>query len=163
MIPIISQITLEGRFTIVFSFSVILFSSAQYRWERRRNKINDLRNELETVYGPLFTLSLAYCDELEGLSEPPTLSQKQTDVLNLIFETYPHVLVTSKLYDHWKEFRRNYTYARAQGKHGFDVDIQFISDIMNEYNEKVKSYRNLVGKESTESKHKLRKTTMDFK
>ena len=144
IIPIFSQISLEGRFTIVFSFSVILFSSAQYRSERTRNKIEDLRHELEKVYGPLFTLLHDFIEWVEAVGEP-TMTLELASILNNIFETYPHVL-SVELYADWKE---NFVtqYPRLEGRDYYMVDTQFVSDILNEYEEKVKSYRELVGKE----------------
>lgn len=161
IIPIFSQISLEGRFTIVISSSVILFSSAQYRSERKRNKIIDLRNELEKVYGPLFTLLQDYIEWVEAVGEP-TMSLGQASILNEKFQTYPHIIST-ELYYHWKEaiITQN---PRMEGRDYYMIDTQFVADILNEYEVKVNIYRKLVGKESHKRKqNKQRKTTMTYK
>lgn len=45
MIPILSEISLEGRFVILFSFSVAIFSSLQYKMNKSILKIEEQRNQ----------------------------------------------------------------------------------------------------------------------
>jgi len=108
-----------------------------------RNRIEDLRNELEKVYGPLFTLFKDFSEWVEAVDEP-TMSLKAASILNEIFSAYPHVLST-KLYDYWKENISLQT-PRLSGENEYYIPTQFVAEFFDEYEKKVKSYRNFLGK-----------------
>ncbi len=143
--PILSGIPIEGRIGIVFSSSIAVFSSVQYTLAKTRNKLEDLRYEFENVYGPLFTL-LSYYEEMLVADEKPSMNIKMGSRLNEIFRKYPHVF-SSKLYDYWKETINTQT-PLLNGENVYWVHSQFVGDFFEEYKEKVKSYRNLIGKKN---------------
>ena len=132
--------TAIGLFALLEGVSTAL----QLNDNRKRNKIIDLRNELENVYGPLFTLLSYYTEVLEAIGEPG-MTLNMGSELNEIFRKYPHVL-SSKLYDYWKENINTQT-PRITGENEYYVNTQFVADFFDEYEEKVTSYRKLVDKE----------------
>jgi len=159
IIPIFSQISLEGRFTIVFSLSVILFSSAQYRSERKRNKIIDLRNELEKAYGPLYSLFNPLFMESWGIYTAggegreitsTNIDKSGKEKLDFILSNYPFMF-KPEIYYYWREHLQHSARAKTEKNSIptlFAIDEEFIRMIYDEYNQRLEEYNNLLGKKS---------------
>ena len=158
-IPIFSQISLEGRFTLVFSLSVILFTSAQYRSERKRNKINDLRNELEKAYGPLYSLfnplfaeswSLFAGGEGREITSID-LDKSGKEKLDFILSNYPFMF-KPEIYHYWRKHLQDPVRTQTENKSIriiVCIEEEFIKMIYDEYNKRLEEYNNLLGKKST--------------
>lgn len=157
MIPILSEINLEGRIGILFSLSVILFSSAQYRSERKRNKIIDLRNELEKAYGPLYSLFNPLFMESWGIFSAErgrreitstNIDKSGKEKLDFILSNYPFMF-KPEIYYYWREHLQ--FSARAKNETNsipalFSIDEKFIYMIYNEYHQRLEEYNNLIGR-----------------
>lgn len=156
IIPLFSQISLEGRIGILFSFSVVLFSSVQYRSERKRNKIIDLRNELEKAYGPLYSLfnplfmeSWGIITEGEGIEITSIdLDETGKEKLDFILSNYPFMF-KPEIYHYWREHLQDPARARTENNSKriiFIIEKKFINMIYEEYHKRLEKYNNLLGR-----------------
>ena len=161
IIPILSEISLEGRFAILFSFSVVLFSSIQYRSERKRNKITDLRNELEKAYGPLYSLFNPLFVESwrlyaggEGREVTTTdIDKSGKEKLDFIFSNYPFMF-TPEIFHYWRKCLQNSASTKTENnsiRTLFAIEEKFIIMIYDEYYQRLEEYNNLLGKKSARS------------
>lgn len=153
IIPIFSQISLEGRFTIVISSSIILFTSAQYRSERKRNKLIDLRNELEKAYGPLYTIFNPYFWDSYGYTREGVsvqimginINKSEKEKLNLILSNYPFMF-KPEIFAYWREHLQYQHYGDDSDKRMYEIEYEFIKMIYDEYYQRLEEYNKLLGR-----------------
>ena len=158
IIPILSEISLEGRFAILFSFSVALFTSMQYILEKKRNRINDLRNELEKAYGPLYSLFNPYYLDAYGYdtTEGPVniininINKSEKEKLNFILSNYPFMF-KPEIFNYWREYLQYQAIPDDSDERMFSIDYEFIQMIQGEYHIRIEKYNNLLGKKSARS------------
>lgn len=73
---------------------------SQVRLARERNRIEDLRNELETAYGPLYTILNRRKSPIGR--ETMILLRQDKRFLDDIVATYPHMF-PAEIYDLWRK------------------------------------------------------------
>lgn len=157
IIPLFSQLSLEGRIGILFSFSVVLFSSVQYRSERNRNKIIDLRNELEKAYGPLYSLFNPLFMEFWGIFTAEeggreitstNIDKSGKEKLDFILFNYPFMF-KPEIYYYWREHLQHSARVKTEKNSIpilFAIDKEFIGMIYDEYNQRLEEYNKLLGR-----------------
>lgn len=130
----------------IFPFTVIgaISTWLQYAVTEKSNKIEDIRNELENVYGPLYTILYPYIDE-EDMTGEFNIDLINSQIINEKFSTYPHVF-SDKLYNYWK-IKIQSVYSSSWPDERIYASFYFAKIFCDEYEEKVKSYRKLLGKE----------------
>ena len=103
-----------------------------------RNRAEDLRNELEKAYGPLYAL-------LNSAELPITDDKKiritEVDKVELdeIMARFPFIF-PSGIYDLWREKVQPVQYHKG-------IPLEFRDKINKEYSERVKKYRDLLNRE----------------
>ncbi len=141
IMPILSEIPIEGRIGIIFSSSVAVFSSVQYTSAKNRNKIEDSRYVIEKVYGPLFAIISNFLNRHTSGGET-SMTIEEGLKFNKIFSTYPH-LISNNLFTHWYDEIRIQNLVEA-GLYYLDAD--FVADFLIEYAGKMINYQKLIGK-----------------
>lgn len=146
-----SLIEFNQKIVIFFSWAIFPFTVIgaistwlQYAFNEKKIKIEDLRHELENVYGPLFTVLHPYIDEKDMTGEVNT-DLINSELVNEKFSIYPYVF-SDKLYNHWKNNIQSMYFIAFEDER-IDVSLSFAKMFCDEYNEKVESYRKLIGKE----------------
>jgi hypothetical protein len=134
-----------ASFAAVEGFSTFKRASS----ESKRDQIEDARNELEKAYGPLYTI----------LNKPAKsensafwLDFEERRRINEIMATYPFMF-TSKIIELWQQKIRNHTSTlettdlkSAKYEVNLDVYLELRNLINEEYNRRVRSYRDLLEK-----------------
>jgi len=151
-IPPFSALELNQKINIFLSWAIVQFTIIgaistwlQYAVAEKRNKIDDSRFELETVYGPLFTFLSSYKKKVNDTDEP-LMNSSETSFLNNIFSTYPHI-ISNKLYNYWKEKIHNVDPDFiGHDTVYYHIPIEFVDEFIAEYEGKVNTYRKLLNK-----------------
>jgi hypothetical protein len=134
-----------ASFAAVEGFSTYKRASAEIKW----HKLEDAKNELEKAYGPLYTiLNKSMKSENSGF----WLDFEERGKIDRIIATYPFMF-PSNIIDLWQEKIRNLAikfepsdYKSGNYDAGFDVYLELKNLVNKEYVNKVKNYRNLLGK-----------------
>lgn len=149
-----TQVTLMfTAYIVLFAFIEAYSTLMQVVQTGKRNKIEDLRNELEKAYGPLYSL-LNQEDRIEPLPEPHGqdpddmrvhLIGTEKDTLDSIFGTYPFMF-EPELLSFWQDAIQN-PKGDISPQHGeYWIPVDFATMVSEEYDRRVKEYNSLIGK-----------------
>lgn len=155
-ISVLSDLTFMDKTTLLLTFALASFAAVEgfstfkrASSESKRDQIEDARNELEKAYGPLYTI----------LNKPAKsensafwLDFEERRRINEIMATYPFMF-TSKIIELWQQKIRNHTSTlettdlkSAKYEVNLDVYLELRNLINEEYNRRVRSYRDLLEK-----------------
>lgn len=134
-----------GEVNILLTITIAFFAGVQgyatytqVRLFKERNRIEDLRNELEKAYGPLYTLlsrDISVSDELKSM----WLIEECKRNLDEIVATYPFMF-PSEILDLWRK--------EIQPVSATDgIPLEFRDKINEGYDRKVKEYYRLLERE----------------
>ena len=154
----------SGWINILLTIDIAFFAGVQgystYTQKRlveQRYRIEDLRNELKTAYGPLYTIVNSY----EVSRDPKTkeniilLKSQDKKEMDRIFATYPFMF-EPRIYNLWREkiqslkWGSSLTIAVAGGPMTipqYHIPEDFRSKLNDVYDRKVKEYNKLLKKE----------------
>jgi len=116
----------------------------------KRNRIEDLRNELEKAYGALYTLLNKF--QIQDRKRGVLLSSDEKRSLDGMIATYPFMF-PPEIYDVWREKIQNLEPAGTRVEMGkliyaeYMIPVEFIDKINEEYSIRVQKYRELLKKE----------------
>ena len=141
---------------VVFTFMQVYASHLQLGENRKRNKINDLINELEKAYGPLYSIFNPYFwdrdvittheDKLEqrlGIN----INKSEKEKLDFILSNYPFMF-KHEIFSYWREHLQYQGRQDDPDENMFSIDEEFIRMIYDEYYQRLEEYNNLLGKKS---------------
>ena len=155
-ISVISDLTFMDKTTVLLTFALASFAAVEgfstfnrASMEAQREKIEDARNELEKAYGPLFTL---LNKATKSANSTFWLDFEERRRINEIIATYPFMF-PSKIIELWQQKIRNHTSTldtsdlkSAKIEVNLDVYLELRDLINEEYNQRVKNYRELLEK-----------------
>jgi hypothetical protein len=152
----------SNELNIILTFALVIFASveafsaiANYRIEKKRKRTVDLRNELEKLYGPIYSIlnKVVYTKETNGILLPT-----EKAIIDEKISKYPF-MVNQELYDYWKKDIRSLQetiglddmFTRLEnsspdrinefGAVVYLVPKTFISKFLEEYDKKIHEYR----------------------
>jgi thymidylate synthase ThyX len=155
-ISVLSDLTFMDKTTLLLTFALASFAAVEgfstfkrASMESKREQIEDARNELEKAYGPLYTI----------LNKPAKsensafwLDFEERRRINETIATYPFMF-PSQIIELWQQKIRNLTSTletsnlkAAKYEVNLDVYLELRNLINEEYNRKVKNYRELLEK-----------------
>ena len=146
------------RTTIILSSAITIFAALEgysthrmVELDRKRHRIEDIRNELEKAYGPLYTLLNRHIPEYMGeIGEELCLNFRQKEDLDDIIATHPFMF-SSETYGLWRSQIQNLD-PEIQLSPGpetsvwYDIPPEFRDRINEEYDRRVKEYNQLLKK-----------------
>lgn len=140
---------------VLLTFAIAMFAAVegystymQVELEHNKNVILDARNELEKVYGPLYTLLRVPIDVKKKTME---LDGKEKMLLDEKFSTYPFMF-PSIVYDLWQKKIRSLKHSSIHLDANdlvvglYSIPLDFVSKINEEYVHRVKSLKKLLEK-----------------
>jgi len=154
-ISVISDLTFMDKTTLLLTFALAVFAAIEgfstfkrSTTEAKRYLVEDARNELEKAYGPLYML-------LNKPSKPDSellwLDFDERKKIDEIIATYPFMF-PSKITDLWSQKIRTLTSTltasdinSSKYEVNLDVYIELRNMINEEYHNRVKKYRELLG------------------
>lgn len=155
-ISVLSDLTFMDKTTLLLTFALAAFAAVEGfstfkrgSTESKRHQIEDARNELEKAYGPLYTLL-----NKPAKSENSTfwLDFEERRRINEIMATYPFMF-PPEIMELWQEKIRKLAPAletsdlkSAKYELNLDVYLELRNLINEEYNKRVKNYRELLEK-----------------
>lgn len=147
ILPILSNISIDIRISLVFSSSIAVFSSIQYISAKNRVRIEDARNELEKAYGPLYTILNR--SKYEGVGkiilEIMDLDEFDKNELDEILSTYPFMF-HSEIFEYWRNEIQGIKSSRRYGGSSHGIPVKFRDMINKEYDVRRRRYNKLIGK-----------------
>lgn len=164
-ISFLPVIDYRDKINIILTLAIALFAAVegystylQVLLANKRNKIEDLRNELATAYGPLYTI-MSYAWEVSKDSKTGEnivkLDSEDKKKLDSIFATYPFMF-EPMIYNLWREkiqklesssFRVMPLRDGLKQIPLYHIPEQFRNRLNDEYDRKVKEYNKLLKKE----------------
>jgi hypothetical protein len=155
-ISVLSDLTFMDKTTVLLTFALAAFAAVEgfstYKrasMESKRHQIEDARNELEKAYGPIYTL-LNKPSKSENFAFWLDFEERRR--INEIIATYPFMF-PSKIIELWQQKIRNVTSTletsdlkSAKYEVNLDVYLELRNLINEEYNQRVKNYRDLLEK-----------------
>jgi cell division protein FtsL len=155
-ISILSDLTFMDKTTLLLTFALTSFAAIEgfstfnhAQTLAKRHQIDDARNELEKAYGPLYTL-LNKIAKAENTAFWLDFEERRR--INEIIATYPFMF-TLQIIELWQEKIRNLatTFESSDlksAKYEFNLDVYLeLRNLINEeYNRRVKNYRDLLEK-----------------
>jgi hypothetical protein len=155
-VSVLSDLTFMDKTTLLLTFALASFAAVEgfstfkrASMESKRHQIEDARNELEKAYGPLYTL---LNKPAKHENSPFWLDFEERRRINETIATYPFMF-PSQIIELWQQKIRNLTSAleasdlkSAKYEVNLDVYLELRNLINEEYNRKVKNYRELLEK-----------------
>jgi hypothetical protein len=155
-ISVLSDLTFMDKTTLLLTFALASFAAIEgfstfkrASTEAKRHQIEDARNELEKAYGPLYTL-LNKTTKVESSGFWLDFDERRR--INEIMATYPFMF-PQRITDIWQQKIRNLRgeleasdLKSPKYEVYFNVYLEFRNLINEEYNLRVKSYRDLLQK-----------------
>jgi len=155
-VSFLSGLTFMDKTTILLTFALAIFAAIEgfstfkrAALEAKRDLVEDARNELEKAYGPLYTL-LGKAAGNENSAFWLDFDERQK--INEIIATYPFMF-PSQITDLWQQKIRNPVTALEASdlkSAKFEVNLNAYLELRNlineEYNNRVKNYRDLLKK-----------------
>lgn len=153
-ISVLSDLTFMDKTTLLLTFALASFAAIEgfstfkrASTESKRHQIEDARNELEKAYGPLYTL-LNKTAKTENSAF--WLDFEERKKINEIIATYPFMF-PSQIIELWQRKIRDLaqeieTSGLKSAKYEINLDVYLdLRNLINEeYNRKVKNYRDLL-------------------
>ena len=146
----LTDLTLAEKVNVFLTINLIIFALMEgySTWKQTKQaeiriKIEDSRNELENVYGPLYSI-------ITGkflIDKQYYLNEDEKERIDDIFITYPHI-ISKELYQFWRDFIEKMEKTRIFM--GERIVIYYLSNepfedrITKEYKEKIDNYKKLV-------------------
>ena len=153
-IPVLSNISFDQKTSLVLTFTIAIFAAIEgyatfkrAKMEENKVLIEDARNELEKAYGPLFTILNKSVPSSEDNNIWLEFDERKK--IDEIFATYPFMF-SQKVYSLWQDkIRSSQSIIQSSslahgGKIDFGVYVELRKMINEEYNQRVKAYRELV-------------------
>jgi hypothetical protein len=155
-ISVLSDLTFMDKTTLLLTFALASFAAIEgfstfkrASTEAKRHQIEDARNELEKAYGPLYTL-LNKTTKVESSGFWLDFDERRR--INEIMATYPFMF-PQRITDIWQQKIRNLRgeleasdLKSPKYEVYFNVYLEFRNLINEEYNLRVKNYRDLLQK-----------------
>jgi hypothetical protein len=155
-ISVLSDLTFMDKTTLLLTFALAAFAAIEgfstfkrASTEAKRNQIEDARNELEKAYGPLYTL-LNKTAKTENSAFWLDFEERRR--INEIIATYPFMF-TLQIIELWQQKIRTLASTietsdlkSAKYEVNLDVYLELRNLINEEYNQRVKNYRDLLEK-----------------
>lgn len=156
-IPALSDLSFLDRTSMFAAFAFAAFAAIEgyssydrASFEIRRYQIEDARNELEKVYGPLYSIlnkGAARCDENAAF----WLDREERRRIDQIISTYPFMF-PPKINELWQlKIRdldsKNATFDQDRGECIVQEPYAILKELVNEeYIRRLENYRQLIGK-----------------
>jgi hypothetical protein len=155
-VSVLSDLTFMDKTTLLLTFALASFAAIEgfstfkrASMEFKRDQIEDARNELEKAYGPLYTL---LNKPTKSESSAFWVDFEERRRINEIIATYPFMF-PSQIIELWQQKIRNLASTletsdlkSAKYEVNLDVYLELRNLINEEYNRRVKNYRNLLEK-----------------
>jgi len=128
-IPVLSTIEFKDKLNIWLTFDITVFTLVgsystymQVVLGQEKGKLDDVRNELEKLYGPIYSVlnKVVYAEERKGV-----LTQSEKEMMDETFSREPFMLTSQ---EEWKLKIRN--------QKTTDIDMKFVEGFNKEYESK---------------------------
>jgi len=133
----------------VFAFVEGLSTYLQVRLEKDKNRLQEIKDELEKVYGPLYSIfnkKTEYIQEKEFVF----INSDEKSKVDGIIVSFPFLLEPIML-NVWRNFIERLQPYKTEPTVIFAIPMFFVSHITIPYDELTDEYQKRVGKEVTES------------
>jgi len=156
--PLLGDLEYKDRLTSFLTFVIMIFTIVQVSLDDRRNRIEDMRNELEKAYGPLYGLLNSPEVENRQIFTGETakiagldLSKEEKNQLDSIFIAHSYMF-PKYLFELWLKRIRYLKSFRPppHDKEYFAIPTEFKKKIDEEYSRKKKEYNEVIGRKKEE-------------